>query len=86
MDLQELLLRIASTYNRKLDMQSEAQLLLTTSSKDVLAPLIPAGYVVKGSGGQSTPAFVPWIAMFNLDQTNEAQHGACTSSICSRRT
>ena len=51
MDLRELLQRIASTYNRKLDMQSEAQLLLRTSSKEVLAPVIPAGYAVKGSGG-----------------------------------
>jgi hypothetical protein len=75
MDLRELLQRIASTYNRELDMQNEAQLLLRTSSKEVLAPVIPAGYAVKGSGGQSTPAFVPWIAVFNLDETNEAQHG-----------
>jgi hypothetical protein len=59
LDLRELLQRIATQYSRELDMQSEAQLLLRTSSKEVLAPVIPAGYAVKGSGGQSTPAFVP---------------------------
>ena len=37
MDLHELLLRIASTYDRELDMQSEAQLLLRQSSEEVLA-------------------------------------------------
>ena len=34
-----------------------------------------ASYAVKGSGGQSTPAFVPWIAVFNPDETDKAQHG-----------
>ncbi|POX90633.1 hypothetical protein C3477_06755 [Mycobacterium kansasii] len=75
MNLQELLLRIASTYDRALDMQSEAQLLLRKSSETVLGPAVSANYVVKGSGGQSTPAFVPWIAVFNPDETDQAQHG-----------
>jgi hypothetical protein len=74
MDLHELLLRIASTYDRALDMQSEAQLLLRRSPEE-LGAAVSANYVVKGSGGQSTPAFVPWIAVFNPDETNQAQHG-----------
>ncbi len=73
MDLRELLLRIASTYDRGLDMQSEAQLLLRRTSEEVLGPAIPANCVVKGSVGQSIPAFVPWIAVFNPDETTHAQ-------------
>ncbi|MGH3556786.1 MAG: MrcB family domain-containing protein [Mycobacterium sp.] len=56
-------------------MQSEAQLLLRKSSEEALGAAVSANYVVKGSGGQSTPAFVSWIAVFNPFETSHAQHG-----------
>lgn len=75
MDLRELLAGIATTYDRSAGMQSPAQGLLRNASKPVLASVLPAGYLVKGSGGQGAAAIVPWIAVFNPDETDRAQHG-----------
>ncbi|MCX8495926.1 MAG: DUF3578 domain-containing protein [Akkermansiaceae bacterium] len=75
MDLRDLFHQIGTTYDRHLDMQSDAQRLLRDSSREVLEPLVPAGYVIKGSGGQGAGAHVPWIAVFNPDETTKAQHG-----------
>jgi len=75
LDLRELFHQIGTTYDRHLDMQSEAQLLLRNTSKNVVESLVPAGYAIKGSGGQSTGAHVPWIAVFNPDETTKAQQG-----------
>lgn len=36
---------------------------------------IPAGYVVKGSRGSGSYPHVPWIAVFDPDETDSAQHG-----------
>lgn len=75
MDFRDLFHQIGTTYDRHLGMRSDAQLLLRDSSKEILEPLVPAGYVIKGSGGQGAGAHVPWIAVFNPDETTKAQHG-----------
>ena len=75
MDLRELLNQIAQSYDRHLEMHSEAQLLLRNSASRILELSVPAGYVVKGSGGAGAGAHVPRIAVFNPDETTEAQRG-----------
>lgn len=74
MSIRDLLSRIGSSYNRALDFSSEAQIRLRGAA-DVVSPLIPAGYVVQGSGGRGNTAVVPWIAVFDPDETTSARHG-----------
>ena len=44
-------------------------------TKTSLAHLAPKGFEFKGSGGQTTKAAVPWIAIFYLAETNKASIG-----------
>ncbi len=74
MDLRELLSRIGSTYNRALAMDSGAQLLLR-GARTSIANLAPESMLVEGSGGKGNGAIVPWIAVFNLRETDSATHG-----------
>jgi hypothetical protein len=72
--LRDLLGRIAETYDRRLGFDSEAQQLLRTSHVE-LAPLVPAGYRLGFGGGRGSTAVVPWIGVFDPDETDSAQHG-----------
>lgn len=72
--LRNLIETIGRNYDRSLNFQSPAQRALTAASS-VIEPLIPAGYVVQGSGGKGAPATVPWIAIFDPDETDSARHG-----------
>jgi MrcB-like, N-terminal domain len=72
--LRELLSRISATYDRSLNFRSEAQQLLKSAGHE-LAQWLPAGYIAQGSGGRGNTAVVPWISIFDLDETDSAQHG-----------
>jgi hypothetical protein len=74
MELRDLLYGIGSEYNRTLPFTSAAQQLLKAASHE-LAPLVPGGYTVQGSGGRGVPAIVPWIAIFDPDETDTARKG-----------
>lgn len=74
MDLRELVERIGQTYDRAQGQQGEAQELLKRAP-DVLADLLPAGYMPEASGGKGNAAIVPWIAVFDPDETTSAQDG-----------
>lgn len=74
MELRELLSEIGKHYDRTLDFTSRAQRLLKNAS-DSIAPVIPAGYIVEGSGGRGNTAVVPWIAIFDPDETTTARRG-----------
>jgi hypothetical protein len=73
-ELRQLIGRIGQTYNRSFGMSSEAQQLLRSASSELLQ-WIPAGYRPEGSGGRGAAAFVPWIAVFDPDETDGARHG-----------
>lgn len=73
-ELRQLLADIADKYDPTLDQQSEAAMLLR-SAKDKLADYVPNDYIVKGSSGQSSMAAVPWIAVFDPEETTSATHG-----------
>ncbi|MFF4413204.1 MrcB family domain-containing protein [Streptosporangium sp. NPDC001559] len=74
MELRRLIGRIGETYDRSLSMSSEAQQLLRQASTE-LQQWIPAGYLPAGSGGKGAGAFVPWIAVFDPDETATARNG-----------
>ncbi|TDC03376.1 DUF3578 domain-containing protein [Nonomuraea longispora] len=74
MELRSLIERIGTSYDRSLGMSSDAQRLLRQAGTELLQWL-PAGYLPVGSGGKGAPAFVPWISVFDPDETETARHG-----------
>jgi hypothetical protein len=74
LDLRTLIERIGRTYDRRLGMSSEAQQLLRRAGNEV-SRWVPGGYQAAGSGGKGNGASVPWIAVFDPDETTSAQHG-----------
>ncbi|MGV9361974.1 MrcB family domain-containing protein [Amycolatopsis sp. NPDC003731] len=73
MELRTLVERVATTYDRTDSMDSGAQRLLRSAGTE-LAPLA-RGYKVVGSGGMGQGAHVPWIALFDPDETPSATRG-----------
>jgi hypothetical protein len=65
---------IGRTYDRSLDFNSDAQRLLRSAGRE-FEQWVPAGYLVQGSGGRGVPAFVPWISVFDPDETISATRG-----------
>ncbi|QWF84966.1 MrcB family domain-containing protein [Amycolatopsis sp. CA-230715] len=73
MDLGTLIKRVAAVYDRTASMDSAAQVLLRSAGSE-LAPLV-RGYIIVGSGGMGQGAHVPWIAVFDPDETASATRG-----------
>jgi hypothetical protein len=48
---------------------------LLAAADSYIAPVIPAGYVVEGSGGKGVPTLTPWVAVFDPAETKTAQRG-----------
>lgn len=74
-ELRELIGRIAATYDRQLGQQGEAQALLRQQASEVLSGLLAADLMPVGSGGKGNAAVVPWISIFDPDETTSAQRG-----------
>jgi len=74
MELRELIGRIGREYDRTLDFTSPAQQLLRVAGREV-ERWVPLGYVGDASGGRGNTALVPWIAVFDPDETTTAQRG-----------
>ena len=74
MNLGDYLARIASHYDRAAGLQTETQQLLREAARQ-LVDLVPAGYVVIGSGGKGTATFTPWFGFFDPDETRSPQRG-----------
>lgn len=74
MQFRELIERIGNEYDRSLDFQSPAQQLLRIAGKEI-ALRAPVGYIGFGSGGMGSTATIPWIALFDPDETTTAQRG-----------
>jgi hypothetical protein len=73
-ELRSFLATIGQSYDRSQGMSSPAQQLLRSAQTELLQ-WIPAGYRPEGSGGRGAAAFVPWIAVFDPDETDGARHG-----------
>lgn len=74
MELRDLVEQIGVKYDRRLPMNSEAQQLLRQAPAS-LADLLPADMLPAASGGKGAGAVVPWIAVFQPDETTTAQRG-----------
>ncbi|GAA1937385.1 MrcB family domain-containing protein [Amycolatopsis minnesotensis] len=73
MDLGTLITQVADNYDRNDSMDSAAQVLLRSAGTE-LAPLA-RGYTIVGRGGMGQGAYVPWIAVFDPDETETATRG-----------
>jgi hypothetical protein len=74
MELRELLSRIGQKYDRALGQTGDAQELLRKAA-DYVQPKVSASYITAASGGIGNAAIVPWIAVFDPDETTSAQRG-----------
>jgi hypothetical protein len=74
MDLRTYLQEIAAGYDTE-SLNSAGHLLLKNVAPGVIKPLIPAGLIVRGSGGQGRPTATPWVAILDPDETTTLQEG-----------
>ena len=74
MELRELLGRIAGGYRRDLGRDQSAVRLLGSVAEE-LREYVPVTHLVKGSTGVGGLPFVPWVAIFDPDETDSAQRG-----------
>jgi MrcB-like, N-terminal domain len=74
MNIRDYLAEIGSHYDRGSGLQTETQRLLREAPTQ-LAQLVPAGYVVIGSGGKGTATFTPWFGFFDPDETISPERG-----------
>jgi hypothetical protein len=74
MNLRDYLDRVASQYDRTAGLQTETQQLLRDAPRQ-LAELVPAGFVLIGSGGKGTATFTPWFGLFDPDETTKPERG-----------
>jgi hypothetical protein len=72
--IRELLSGVATGWSRVQGLHSPAHRLLANADS-FIAPAIPAGYLVAGSGGKGVPTLTPWAAVFDPSETDTAQHG-----------
>ena len=74
LELREVIGLVGRDYDKADDFQSAPQVTLRAAKLEFLQWL-PVGYKPVGSGGQGSPASVPWIAVLNEDETSSAQRG-----------
>jgi hypothetical protein len=74
MELRSLLQSIADGYDRTRGREQPAMRLLASASEH-LAEYVPLTHSVKGSTGVGGLPFVPWVAVFDPDETETAQRG-----------
>jgi hypothetical protein len=84
MDIGSFLLEVATTYDRAAGVSTPTQRLLKQARRE-LQQHVPGGIEVKGSGGQTTATFTPWLD--SSTQTRRPRHSpASMSSTSSLRT
>ena len=81
MDLRGPFAEIASTYDRCLGFDSDAQLRLKCADS-ALAEYVRSGMLIRGSGGKGVPTFTPWAGFFDPDQTESPRAGSTSSDTC----
>ncbi|WP_406000608.1 MrcB family domain-containing protein [Streptomyces sp. NBC_00829] len=83
MDIRDLLLQVASTYDRTAGTTRGvgAQDLLRSVGQRSLA--LPPGYVASGYGGQGSASSTPWIGVFDPDVSRDPKQGLYLAYIFS---
>src|SRR5918996_2093543 len=74
MDLADLLLDVAYNYARGDGLNTSTQQLLKDAAEHV-GEHVPAGILIKGSGGKGAATFTPWIGFFDPDETVSPENG-----------
>ncbi len=74
MKLGDFLGTIGRDYDRRAGMDTTPQKMLRSAS-DLLSEHCPSGILIRGSGGQATPTFTPWVAFLDPDDTDTPQRG-----------
>lgn len=74
MNLRDYLIKVAHHYDQGAGLQTATQRLLRDAPQQ-LVELVPAGYVVIGSGGKGTATFTPWFGLFDPDETTKPERG-----------
>ncbi|MER6910637.1 DUF3578 domain-containing protein [Streptomyces sp. NPDC000594] len=84
MDMRDLLLRVAATYQQSAGTKAHVpgQRLLRRIEKHAGLSL-PQGYVAKGRGGQGSAASTPWVGVFHQDITQDPKEGLYLAYIFS---
>lgn len=73
MELRTLVEQVATNYDRNGSMDSDAQRLLRSAGTELAS--LARGYKILGRGGMGQGAHVPWIAVFDPDETASATRG-----------
>jgi hypothetical protein len=68
------LLEVATTYDRAAGVSTPTQRLLKRAGRE-LQQHVSGGIEVKGSGGQTSATFTPWVGFFDPDETTSPQFG-----------
>jgi hypothetical protein len=74
MDIASFLFEVATTYDRAAGVSTPTQRLLKQAGQE-LQQHVPGGIEVKGSGGQASATFTPWVGFFDPDETTSPQFG-----------
>jgi hypothetical protein len=74
MDLADFLLDVAYNYARSDGLNTPTQQLLKDATEH-LGEHVPAGILIRGSGGKGGATFTPWIGFFDPDETVSPENG-----------
>lgn len=74
MEVRDFLAYIAGNYNRHLGMGTDAQHRLRHAG-EYIGDHVPAGIIVRGGGGQTTPTETPFVALLDPDETTRPSDG-----------
>ena len=83
MDLSDYFFEIAATYDRRDGLGTDTQRMLS-GAPALLAEHIPAGLIVRGSGGKGVATLTPWVGLFDPDETDNPQRGGYVVYIFSQ--
>jgi hypothetical protein len=74
MEVRDFLTYIAGNYDRHLGMGTDAQHRLRHAG-EYIGDNVPAGIIVRGGGGQTTPTETPFVALLDPDETTRPSDG-----------
>lgn len=74
MNIRDYLTEVATRYDRFGSMADPIQVMLK-SAQEYLSDCVPAGMLIRGSGGHGKPTLTPWIGFFDPDETTSPQDG-----------
>ena len=74
MRIRDYLIEISQNYDRSDPLSSPTQLMLRGAEQH-FNEHVPAGIIIRGSGGQGNATMTPWVAFLDPDETTTPQNG-----------